>query len=200
MGGLLIALCALAALQYYWIDEVVRAERVRARSVLESAAKSLAESFDFEVTRAIATFALATDGDEPTAVRYEQWQRRAPYPRLLWGVYAVDHAAGGSVLQPLVPGEALPAGAAWRADVARLVLPEKVTNAPQMWDLTAGENPAFAFAFNGDAQTDNGHWGLAVFDRQYLVHTFLPELLRRYIPPGALQPGATRRQHFFPGT
>jgi two-component system sensor histidine kinase SenX3 len=215
LGALLVALGALAALQYYWIDEVVRAERIRARSVLETAARSLKESFDFEVTRAIATFALGTEGDEPSAVRYAEWQRRAPYPRLLLGVYAVEHGGEGAVLKALSPDEPMPTTAAWRADVARLVLPNTVvgtagprgiTNTgstgaptvaneadsgavnPLMWDLTVAGNPTFAFALNGgEDATDRPaplQWGLAVFDSRYLSAVFLPELARRYIPPG----------------
>ena len=214
LGSLLVALCALAALQYYWIDEVVRAERVRARSVLETAARSLKESFDFEVTRAIAAFALGTEGDETSAVRYAEWQRRAPYPRLLLGVYAVEHGDSGTVLKPLSTAEPMPTTAAWQADVARLVLPNTVgiagprgitttgktgaptvaidgdsgTVNPLMWDLTVAGNPTFAFGLNGDAEPADlptpQQWGLAVFDSQYLSTTFLPELVRRHIPPG----------------
>lgn len=118
--GSLLLLCALASVQYYWINEVIRAERERATSVLHASLTAVQADFDFEITRAIATFSPATRAEEPYAVRYAQWLQRAPYPRLMLGAYTLESGPRGAVLKPISPTESVPATKEWRDDVTQL--------------------------------------------------------------------------------
>jgi signal transduction histidine kinase len=120
LGGLLMMLCALAAVEYYWIEEVIRAQRQRALALLDASLISLKREFDFEVTRSFAIFTLGTTGSEPYALRYAEWQRHARYPRLLLGVYILDTGEARALLKPIMPQEPMPAEAAWKADLAGL--------------------------------------------------------------------------------
>ena len=119
LGGLLLLLCALAVVQYRWINQVAEAQRQRAKTELASALIDLENDFDIEITRAFAIFETPTASPGDYAERYQQWLRVAPYPGLLHGVYIMDPGHPGSPPKPLAPGEpAIPAGQ-WQRDAEK---------------------------------------------------------------------------------
>ena len=119
LGGLLFLLCALAVVQYRWINQVAEAQRQRAKTELATALIDLENDFDIEITRAFAIFETPTASPGDYAERYQQWLRVAPYPGLLHGVYIMDPGHPGSPPKPLVPGEpAIPAGQ-WQRDAEK---------------------------------------------------------------------------------
>jgi signal transduction histidine kinase len=119
LGGLLFLLCALAVVQYRWINQVAEAQRQRAKTELATALIDLENDFDIEITRAFAIFETPTASPGDYAERYQQWLRVAPYPGLLHGVYILDPGQPGSPPKPLVPGEpAIPAGQ-WQRDAEK---------------------------------------------------------------------------------
>jgi signal transduction histidine kinase len=172
LGGLLLTLGALAAVQYYWIREVTRAERERIVASLTSALTGLKSEFDLEITRPFGLFAAGTAGHEDYLQRYTQWQRLSPYPRLLLGVYIVESEGAESSLRSIDRDEPMPP-ATWRDDVARfaqswatqLLLPSKradtvggrtgygrsMQQTAKTGEITIAGNPAFALALPPDA-------------------------------------------------
>lgn len=120
LGGLALMLCGMAAMEYYWIEEIIRAEHQRAMVVLNASLHGLRADFDFEVTRAVEVFAQGPAGEEEYSARYAQWRRHAPYPNVLLGLYAVETGPAGPLLKPIAPDSPMPAGATWKADIANL--------------------------------------------------------------------------------
>ena len=90
--GVLVALClVLAVLQYVWLGDLSRAERVRLQGGLQSSVQRLAQEFNTEVSTALATArpsAEAVEESGPQEAYAAQWLRwresasrdRAPLP------------------------------------------------------------------------------------------------------------------------
>src|SRR5436190_16644980 len=93
----LIALLALAGLQYQWIGQIAVAERQRLeRSVAESS-EEFAEDFSNEV-RGLSLILEPRPGfpsdPESIAIRYKEWAATATYPNLLKNLYLTQSASG----------------------------------------------------------------------------------------------------------
>lgn len=91
----MVALIALAGLQYYWADQVSAGERERRQANLSLAAARLGEDFDRELARAYLALQMdaATLRDknwDRYARRLDRWEETAPYPGLVKDVYLVQ--------------------------------------------------------------------------------------------------------------
>src|SRR5438046_2106845 len=95
---LVIALLALAGLQYHWIGEISVAERQRLEASVRDSSNRFAGDFANEI-RSI-TGALDLRGGEPDisniASRFRGWQEAAATPELLKTLYLVRSTSGGS--------------------------------------------------------------------------------------------------------
>lgn len=129
LGVLLLALCALALVQYHWIEQVAQAEHQRAKTNLTTALSDLASDFDLEITRVFATFQLPAASPADYSERYKQWLGRAPYPGLIRGVYILETKKTSSVLRAVIPAEPAIPSNAWQPDLKRLALPLGVVTA-----------------------------------------------------------------------
>ena len=93
---LVIALLALAGLQYHWIDEISVAERQRLEVSVRESSNRFAGDF-FGELRSL-TSALDYRGGDPDvsdiASRYRNWVETAASPALLKAVYLVRSAPG----------------------------------------------------------------------------------------------------------
>ena len=122
LGALLILLCALALVQYYWIGQITQAERQRAATSLATALSNLENDFDIEITRAFAAFGLPTPSGTDYRERYNEWVRLAPYPNLILGVYVLGTGASSS-LKAVTPGAPTIASTEWRGTLPGLPSP-----------------------------------------------------------------------------
>jgi signal transduction histidine kinase len=91
----MVALIALAGLQYYWVDQVSAGERERRQDNLSLAAERIGEDFDRELARAYLALqmdaATLRDRDwDRYARRLDRWSETAPYPGLVKHVYLVQ--------------------------------------------------------------------------------------------------------------
>lgn len=129
LGVLLLALCALALVQYHWIEQVAQAEHQRAKTNLTTALLDLASDFDIEITRVFATFQLPATSPADYSERYKQWLGRAPYPGLVRGVYILETKKTPSALRAVIPAEPAIASNAWQPALTRLALPLGVVTA-----------------------------------------------------------------------
>ena len=123
LGALLLVLCALALLQYRWIDQVAQAERQRAKTSLTKALSDLKSDFDIEITRVFAVFQLPAVGPTDYSDRYKEWLRLAPYPSLIHGVYILEIGSTGPLLRAAIPGEPPIRSTEWQRDLPKLALP-----------------------------------------------------------------------------
>jgi signal transduction histidine kinase len=108
--ALLTLLPSLAALQYYWLGEVSKAEREQMKSNLQARAAQFCQEFDREVKSAYLHFqtsayslgrlpdAAPADGepDQELAARYRRWLDTSPHPRLVGEIYQTQNNASGN--------------------------------------------------------------------------------------------------------
>lgn len=95
LAAAMVALIALASLQYYWVGQVSAGERERRQANLSLAAARLGEDFDRELARLYLALQMdaATFRDkdwERYARRIERWEATAPYPGLIKDIYLVQ--------------------------------------------------------------------------------------------------------------
>ena len=158
VGVLLFVLCALGLVQYHWIDQVAQAERQRAKTNLATALSDVEADFDIEITRVSVFFQFPGVSPADYSQRYKEWLNRAPYPRLIRGVYVLDTKKTGALLESLTPGEPAIAFSEWQRALPPLALPLSVVTAsppkaaafvrfPGVSDLDVmiDGNPAFVF-------------------------------------------------------
>src|SRR5215470_18797086 len=105
VGVLLLVLCALALVQYHWIDQVAQAERQRLKTNLATALSDVEADFDIEITRVSVFFKFPGVSPSDYSQRYKEWLSRAPYPKLIRGVYLLDTRKTGALLESVIPGE-----------------------------------------------------------------------------------------------
>jgi two-component system sensor histidine kinase SenX3 len=144
LGVLLLVLCALALVQYHWIDQVAEAERQRAKTDLTANLAGLENDFDIEITRVFEVFQFPTVDRSDYSERYREWLRRAPYPSLVRGVYILETRKTGSLLTPAVPGEPRIRSTDWQRDLPKLA-PFSATTA----SAPAGSAPGFQMFSQG---------------------------------------------------
>jgi signal transduction histidine kinase len=116
----LIALLALAGLQYQWIGQIAEAERHRLeRSVAESA-EEFAEDFSNEVrslTLMLEPRPQFPSDPESIAMRYREWAATSAYPTLLKNLYL---AQSGSPLLQLDRAKASFEPGTWPPQLSRI--------------------------------------------------------------------------------
>jgi two-component system sensor histidine kinase SenX3 len=119
LGALLLVLCALALVQYRWIDQIAEAQRQRAQENLTAALSDVESDFDIEITRAFVAFQIPFANLEYSE-RYREWLQHAPYPRLIRGVYIAEARQTASLPKPVIPGEPLIRSNEWQRDLSDL--------------------------------------------------------------------------------
>ncbi len=102
VAGLIVALVALAALQYRWIARVSEAERDRLKASLDSAAERFCADFDRELVRTSRSFEVAEDlGDadleRDLVDRLARWRSTAAGPKLVRELLVVTRLERGEV-------------------------------------------------------------------------------------------------------
>src|SRR5215510_5743457 len=89
----LVALLALAGLQYYWIGQIAVAERQRLQRGVAEASGDLVEDFSSELRGLAGIFEPRFSPVPPDpvsiATRYHYWAASAAYPGLLKSLYIV---------------------------------------------------------------------------------------------------------------
>ena len=158
VGVLLLVLCALALVQYHWIDQVAQADRQRAKTNLATALSDVEADFDIEITRVHVFFKFPGVSPADYSERYKEWLSRAPYPRLIRGVYLLDTRKAGAILESVIPGEPAIPFPEWKTALSPLLLSGGVaTGSPPKAAAYAGfpglsnlevmvdGNPAFIF-------------------------------------------------------
>lgn len=119
LGALLLVLCALALLQYRWINQVTEAQRQRAKANLTGALSNLESDFDIEITRAFVAFQVPFPNATDYSERYKEWLRHAPYPNLIRGVYLAEAGRADSLPKAVIPGEPLIRSSEWQQYLAK---------------------------------------------------------------------------------
>ncbi len=216
----LVALLALlATLQYRWLGQVSAGERERMQNTLRAATARFTQDFDRELGRVY--FGLQTDDSNVRAgawadfaARYQRWQERAPYPRLVRAVYLIERDAadeGKARLLQFDPVARTFMPVAWPAALAPLqqrlaqkyALPpaavaalDQLAPQPLAGDIPALVIPAMT---TGPLSLPTRHdqpvllktwlapasYVVAVLDLDYLRAELLPALARRYFASGS---------------
>src|SRR5262245_49528178 len=105
--ALLALLPSLAALQYYWLGEVSKAEREQMKSSLQARAAQFCQEFDREVKSAYLHFQTSAhrlgwvsdagpadaEPDQELAARYRRWLDTSQHPRLVGEIYQTQNNA-----------------------------------------------------------------------------------------------------------
>jgi len=128
-GVLLLVLFALALVQYHWIDKVAQAERQRAKTNLATGLADVAADFDIEITRVHVFFRFPGVSASDYSQRYKEWLSRAPYPKLIRGVYLLDARKTGALLESVIPGEPAIPFPEWKSTLPPVVLSGGVATA-----------------------------------------------------------------------
>ncbi|MCI0487547.1 MAG: HAMP domain-containing histidine kinase, partial [Blastocatellia bacterium] len=98
--ALLVLLPVLAVLQYVWVGQVSRSERLTMQANLRSGATKFSQDFDREVTRAFLGFQAVGPPDQiwkDYANRYNRWFETTPFPRMVEGVFRVESEKDGKL-------------------------------------------------------------------------------------------------------
>jgi signal transduction histidine kinase len=122
LGALLIALSALALVQYRWIGQVAEAQRQRAQASLTAALSGLESEFDTEITRTFVAFQFPFASPDYSE-RYKAWLQHAPYPRLIRGVYIAEAERAEFLLKAVIPGEPPVRSTEWQRQLPELRAP-----------------------------------------------------------------------------
>lgn len=98
----LLALLALAVLQYYWVGQVSEAARLSIQSSASTGAAHVAEEFDRELARAYLSLQmdaliLRNQSWGSYKRRYDQWRSNAPYPDMVSAIYLATVSRNGGL-------------------------------------------------------------------------------------------------------
>lgn len=189
LGIVLLVLCALAVLQFRWIDQVAQAERERAKRNLTTAVSDFERDFDIEITRVVAAFEFLPLNPSEYADRYKEWLRLAPYPHVIRGIYILDTQKSGAALKEAIPGEPPIRSTEWKKDLPKLALPLHVT--------TASPRPISEMGFKVVARAGLvGSWEL--FSPSVLVDGNPAFLFPMLATPGVVTQTVTRTSSSIP--
>jgi signal transduction histidine kinase len=195
---LVAALAVVATLQYRWIGDVAAAEEQRARALRDVAAHHFAGDVDREAAEIAGAFQAAHEDELPARVR--EWTSLAHDPRMIEAIYVADSnrirrfdgeklvdAAWPDSLKPVrdiigtIPQHRRPP---FVESVPAIVMPLRPQPPrPQRFDgppppIFGGGPPPF---FRDGPPPQRPPQILIVqISRDYLAHTFFPELTRRY--------------------
>jgi signal transduction histidine kinase len=203
-GCLLALLVVMATLQYRWLGQLSDAELTRLRTRSRAGTAQLAQDFDREITRAFLWLRLdpliAEERDgEAFAAAYDRWQREAPYPRIVRGVFLLEASPQGP-LRPLRFDPArrafepatLPHALEGLLSPAPVAAAEDVRARAALFDPIREDGPALVHAVPtvspgtfgpyGMARVVVGHHLVVWLDRDYLLGELVPALAQRHLP------------------
>ena len=193
--GVLGALClVLAGLQYVWLGELSRAERVRLQEGLQSSLQRLAQDFHGELSGALAALRpleaqIEASGREAAyAAQWLRWRENAAQPGLLKaaGLAVPKGEALGFLL--FDEGKETFVAAEWPKgwEGMRDVLTQRLRSgrgAPP-----AGDNPALLelprFQRREGGPGEEAEWLIVEADLEFVRTAYLPALLARHIGTG----------------
>lgn len=98
----LLALFALAVLQYYWVGQVSEAARLSIQSSASTGAARITEEFDREIARAYLSLQmdaliLRNQSWGSYKRRYDQWRSTASYPDMISDIYLATVSRNGGL-------------------------------------------------------------------------------------------------------
>ncbi len=154
--ALLLTLCALALIQYHWIDQLAHAELQRAKTNLTTALFNFESEFDIEITRVFAAFQLPQANPADYSERYKEWLRRAPDPGLIRGVYILETKKTGPLVTAVTAGEPAIRSNEWQKTLSSLALPfgMAIVSAPAGSEGFQLTSQSGIIGFSGSANLD----------------------------------------------
>jgi signal transduction histidine kinase len=201
----LVALLALAGLQYYWIGQIAVAERQRLERGVAEASNDLAEDFSGELRQLAGIFEPRFSPAPPDpvsiATRYHYWAASAAYPGLLKSLYIVrsptDVLRLDQVTETFVP-DSWPDVLAPPTDFGTgrgfgprgveadlLVMPLSRRN-PAGWGGGRGQAEVPQVprerGSTPERDTNDATWLVVQLDRRVIVEQVLPRLVSRRFP------------------
>lgn len=197
MGILVILVCVLAGLQYYWIGEISSNEQKRLQDDLQAQVNKLSADFNAEISTAAA--ALQPEDQQVEAVgrerayesRYAAWRAAAPHPRLFRRIGLVYMENGRLALEMLNRETGIFETVEWPQEwlaakdsfVARLA--GRGGGPPRIENTTLIDVPRFRSrpdpGFGKGDRPPELDWLLLDVDRDYAGAVVLPELLAPHL-------------------
>lgn len=194
MGILVVLVCVLAGLQYYWIGEISSTEQKRLQDDLQAQVNKLGSDFNAEINNAAA--ALQPDDqqvqdwgpEKAYELRYAAWRSSALHPPLFRRIALVNIETGGLGLKMLNRETGQLETAAWPEEwiPVRDSLAERLAGRgngpPRLDSSTLIDVPRF-----NNRVPDRGvrqgelDWLLLDVDRDYAGSVLLPELLAPHL-------------------
>jgi signal transduction histidine kinase len=185
---------ALAGLQYVWLGELSRAERVRLQEGLQSSLQRLAQDFHGEMAGAVTALRPTEEQIEESgreaayASQWLRWRENAGQPGLLKGAGLAVPKGEELELLVLDEGKAtfLPAGWPKGWEGMRDGLLQRVRHGrggpPPADNAALLELPRFHRG--GEGAMEEAEWLIVELDLAYMRSTYLPALLARHIGTG----------------
>jgi signal transduction histidine kinase len=198
----LVALLALAGIQYHWIGQIAVAEQQRLELGVAEAADDLAEDFSGELRALSGIFEprFSPVSPDPTSIatRYHYWATSATYPLLLKSLYIVrsptdvlrfDRTTETFVpdswpdILPPVPDLRIGRGFGVRGFGADLIV-TPLNRRPPGRGGRGGEPQQLPRGGPGNPEREPNETGWVVLqlDRQVIVNQVLPRLVARRFP------------------
>lgn len=192
--GLLGVLClVLAALQYVWLGEISRAERVRLQAGLQNSLQRLAQEFNGEVAAAIAALRPPVGSIEEAApqrvyaAQWSRWRESGAHAGLFREVGLAIPKDGEMelFLLDVANGEFLPAAWPKGWEGLREGMIRRIHGGPPPESSSALlEIPRFGHRGGDPRPTVEREWLIVELDMNYIGSTYLPVLLARHVGTG----------------
>lgn len=196
MGILVILVCVLAGLQYYWIGEISSNEQKSLQNDLQAQVNKLSSDFNLEINTAAMELqpedqqVAAMGREKAYELRYAEWRASAPHPLLFKRVAIVYSDNDGLLLKMLNRKTGLLEGVEWPAEwvPAREFFTDRL--AGRGTGPLRSENSALVDVPRFRARSDSGSgagrpaeqdWLLLDLDRDYAGSAVLPELLVQHL-------------------
>ena len=193
MGILVILVCVLAGLQYYWIGEISSTEQKRLQDDLQSQVNKLGGDFNAEINTAAA--ALQPDDQQVQAMgpekayelRYAAWHSSSTHPLLFRRIALVNIENGALGLKMLNRETGMLETAEWPEDwiPARDSFTERLAGRgngpPRIDSSTLVDVPRFRGRPPDRGRQVELDWLLLDVDRDYAGNVLLPELLAPHL-------------------
>lgn len=195
--GVLAALClVLAALQYVWLGDLSRAERVRLQGGLQSSVQRLAQEFNTEVSTALAAARPSAESIEESGpqqayvAQWLHWRESASQPALFRRAGLAIPKGEDLELFLLDDAPEDLAPAAWpkewesmRNGLLRRLRERRGGPMPES-NSALLEVPRFARRGEDPRQPGEMEWLIVEVDMNFIRSTYLPSLLARHIGTG----------------
>jgi signal transduction histidine kinase len=198
MGLLVILVCVLAGLQYYWIGELSTNEKKTLQNDLQAEVNKVSGDFNAELNAAVAE--LPTDDQQVAAAgrrkayeaRYMAWRASAPHPLLFRRLAVVYPDSGRLALEMFnrETGQLEPAD--WPQDwnALREFFAERLAGSdagpPAIDNSTLVDIPRFRArpeaGFGKTGRVREQDWLVLDVDPEYAGSVLLPELLAAHLP------------------